>query len=135
MTIELTLAVLIPLAFWLFDIFAKILGALSTEDVGADLCLVGVSFNGTTLLATLFNSGILTGDDAKRLTVIYTTTLVVSLILYVFSLILIAPASGRPYPALIAWLRGRSWKVTLTVVLGFIALSIEIIIFMQHFKS
>ncbi|HEX8131065.1 MAG TPA: hypothetical protein VF527_18335 [Pyrinomonadaceae bacterium] len=134
MTVELTLAIIIPLAFWLFDILAKVLGALSTEDVGADLCLVGISFNATTLLTSLFYSGSLTEADAKRLTAIYSATLIVSLVLYIFSLILIAP-TGRSYPALFQWLRGKSWKVALTVVLGFIALSVEVAIFVNYFKN
>jgi hypothetical protein len=134
MTVELSLAIVIPLAFWVFDILAKVLGALPTEDVGADLCLVGVSFNATTLLTSLFYSGSLTEVDAKRLTAIYSTTLILSLVLYVFSLILIAPSAGRSYPALFSWLRGKSWKVTLTVILGFIALSAEIGIFVDYFK-
>lgn len=130
MIVAITLAIFIPLAFWLFDFFIKVLGAFKTDDVGADLCLFGVSFNGSTLLTSAMSSswaGASASEDLTRcLSALTGGSFAVSLLLYVFSMILISPSRRRGFPAAINWLRGRSWVVPLTVFLGFITLVIEI---------
>ena len=130
MIVAVTLAILIPLAFWLLDVFVKVLGAFSTDDVGADLCLFGVSFNGSTLLTAAMSSryagAAAASDSAAFLSALTGASLILSMILYVFSMILISPSRPRTFPVAIAWLRARSWRVSLTVFLGFITLAIEI---------
>src|SRR5262249_5107045 len=39
MMVAVTLAILIPLAFWLLDVFVKVLGAFSTDDVEIRRCI------------------------------------------------------------------------------------------------
>lgn len=124
---RLMLAFLIPVLFWMFDAIAKLLGSISIEDIGADLCLFGVSFNVTTLListtSTLLRSKDNTPDASDSIVVIALLALVVSLILYVFSLLLIAPTPQLSYPQWISRLiqRPQSWRVTLTIRIGIIS--------------
>jgi hypothetical protein len=120
-------AAFVPLIFWLFDTLVKQLGSIPTDDVGADLCLVAVSFNSTTLLTALVSTA--TGSNqATRdgLVGLTSASLGASLILYVFALILIAPPGPLPLPALLRWLKAKTWKTILAVVLGFLALSSEV---------
>lgn len=130
MIVALALAIFIPLAFWLLDVLIKVLGAFKTDDVGSDLCLFGVSFNGSTLLTSAMSSswaGASVSEDLTRfLSALTAGSLIVSLLMYVFSMILISPSRRRTFPRAISWLRSRSWVVSFTVFLGFITIAIEI---------
>jgi hypothetical protein len=131
--VELLLAVAIPLLFWVLDSLIKVLGQVSIEDVGADLCLFGVSFNVTTLLTRAFKfttQG--RAEDVQWFTLVFALVLGASLILYVFAILLLTPTS-HVIPAPISWLRGKTWKVKFTSFVGALALSGEIIIYLKVF--
>jgi succinate dehydrogenase hydrophobic anchor subunit len=114
-----------------------VLGSIPTDDIGADLCLFGVSFNTTTLLvstvSSAFKVGLKNPELANKFVAIAVTALVISLILYVFSLILIAPSRRKSYPRFIQMLRKKSWRVKFTVIIGFFALAIQIAIYVSTF--
>jgi hypothetical protein len=130
---EFLLAVAIPLGFWLFDTILKVLGRIDYSDVGADLCLFCISFNTTTIFVHALKSGNTVELEAQRLTAICVGVLVYSLIIYVFSLIVIAP-KRRKYPRFFEWFRNKSWSVTFTVALGFLSLFLEIAIYLSLYK-
>jgi hypothetical protein len=119
----IALAILIPLAFWAFEVLVKVLGEFPVDDIGADLCLFGVSFNGSTMLAAAVS--------ARAYPAASGGIFVVSLLLYMFAMILVSP-KNFPYP-LIQWL--RPWKVGLTVSLGFAALFVEIILYIKLLEA
>jgi hypothetical protein len=119
MVSELAIALLIPLAFWVFEVLIKVLGDFSLDDVGADLCLFGVSFNGSAMLAAAVSTRAYAASAGA--------ILVGSLLLYIFSMILVSPRRF-PYPA-VRWLQTRTWKVSMTVFLGFTALVAEITLY------
>jgi|SRR5215213_3001802 len=137
MIVALTLGIFIPLAFWLFDTLVKVLGSISTDDIGADLCLFGVSFNVTTLLISSISSELRTGNgnenSVKQLVAIASLALMISLIFYVFSLLLIAPSRRKSYPNFIRSLRANPNKVTITVIIGFAMVLTQTIIYVLHF--
>lgn len=137
MLAALTLGIFIPLAFWLFDTLVKVLGSISTDDIGADLCLFGVSFNVTTLLISSISTGLGAGkgdeNSVEHLVAIASLALVVSLIFYVFSLLLIAPSRRKSYPSFIRSLRANPYKVTITVTIGFAMILTQTIIYVLHF--
>jgi hypothetical protein len=128
MIIAVALAVFIPLGFWLFDVIVKLLGAFQTDDVGADLCLFGVSFSGSTLLASAMSSQSARAT-APLLSALTGGSLVISLIIYMFSMVLISPSPGLALPVGIRWLRNRSWRVAFTVFLGFFTVAVEIALY------
>jgi hypothetical protein len=129
MITELTLAMAIPLGFWILDTFLKIFGQIDYDDVGADLCLFGISFNTTTIFFHALKSGSPVELEAQRLTALCVGILLYSLIVYVFALIVIAPREKK-YPPFFERFRNRPWSVKLTVVIGFLSLFFEIVIYL-----
>ena len=120
-------AVFVPLSFWLFDTLVKLLGSISIDDVGADLCLFAISFNATTLLTALAESAANASSLARDQLVAFTSiALVVSLLLYVTSVLVIAPPGSNTLPPPFPWIKSRPWKVAFTVALGFVAVAVEV---------
>ena len=127
LTISLIAAVFVPLSFWLFDTLVKLLGSVSIEDVGADLCLFSVSFNATTLLGALAQAAAQRPPAAREeIAALASVALVTSLLLYVLSVLIIAPAGSQPLPKILMWLKSLSWKISLTVAFGFISTGVEV---------
>src|SRR5438874_398416 len=92
----------IPLLFWLFDVCTKFLAALSTEDVGADLCLLGLSFGLTTMIPEA--AKLHAGEASDKTIAFGALGAAASIVLYVITLILIAPEHpARPAPRLVTW--------------------------------
>src|SRR6266498_1974158 len=100
----------VPLLFWLFDVCTKFLGRLSTEDVGADLCLLGLSFGLTTMIpeATKLRAG----KASEEILLLGLLGVAVSIVLYVVTLIIIAPEdSTRRMQIIVNWARRLTWRV------------------------
>jgi succinate dehydrogenase hydrophobic anchor subunit len=126
--IALTLGIFIPLLFWVFDVLVKVLGSYEIDGVGADLCLLGISFNGSTLLTSAMSTPgtAATAASAGYLSAVTGLSLAVSLLIYIFAMIVLAPDRGQKFPALFNWLRRRRWKIILTIFLGFVTVGAEI---------
>jgi hypothetical protein len=121
------LAVIVPLAFWGIDVLIKILGNISIDDAGSDLCLFAITFNATTLFQTATSSILLTPQPSyeyiQYFIPLFSILLITSIFFYLFSLIIISRSRRQNYPAFILILRQLSWKETLTVIFGFISSS------------
>jgi|GEM_PF-6187246 glucan phosphoethanolaminetransferase (alkaline phosphatase superfamily) len=131
MIFALILGILIPLLFWLFDTLIKVYGSIPVDDIGADLCLFAVSFNITTIFISSVSSSL--GEIGEGYATIAALALIVSLILYVFTLTIIAPGKRKKYPSLIQKLRINPNRVFITVVIGFTIVFTQTMIYVLSF--
>jgi hypothetical protein len=99
----LSFAIAVPILFWMLDTLIKVLGSFSVEDVGCDLCLIGITFNATTLLNSRFSQVAL-------------LALAASFVFYVFSLAVVSPSRRNTWPKAIAWF--RSLRNRANVIIG-----------------
>jgi predicted branched-subunit amino acid permease len=135
MAAELTIGIDIPLAFWVFDVLGKMIGGLQIDDIGADLCLLGLSFSATTLLLSLFSTAFEIKPQNEELIGQLAGTaagaLLISLIAYMFSLSLIATSSDETFPRLLRLIRDSDWNVRVTVAIGFAVVAIQTVVYVS----
>jgi hypothetical protein len=135
MAAELTIGIAIPLAFWVFDVLGKMIGGLQIDDIGADLCLLGLSFSATTLLLSLFSTAFEIKPQNEELIGQLAGTaagaLLISLIAYMFSLSLIATSSDETFPRLLRLIRDSDWNVRVTVAIGFAVVAIQTVVYVS----
>lgn len=129
-------AIFVPIAFWIFDVLVKVLGGIDTDDMGADLCLIGIVFGSTSLLSikilSTFQNSTIDKESAEQLVTWVILLLIVSIIIYIFSLILIAPGEREDYPSWINEIRSNNNKVRYTIIAGLMVLAIETFIYVWY---
>lgn len=131
MIIALALGVFIPVLFWFFDFIIKLLGNISTDDIGADLCLFAISFNFSTLFVSFVGTSL--NIVSQGYVAVALIALLISLIIYIFILLIITPRRSKKYPAVIQSLRNSSNKKTITVVIGFVTVFAQTIFYVLSF--
>jgi hypothetical protein len=131
MILALTLGIVIPLLFWLFDTLVKVYGSISIDDIGADLCLFAISFNVTTIFISSVGSSL--GAGREGYATVAALALIVSLIFYIFTLSIIAPGRRKKFPNIIRVLRNNPNKVAITVGIGFAIVLAQTTIYVLSF--
>jgi hypothetical protein len=111
------------------------IGGLQIDDIGADLCLLGLSFSATTLLLSLFSTAFEIKPQNEELIGQLAGTaagaLLISLIAYMFSLSLIATSSDETFPRLLRLIRDSDWNVRVTVAIGFAVVAIQTVVYVS----
>jgi|SRR6185436_9579959 len=120
-TIIMTFAV--PVVFCILDAVTKFNCQMSTEDIGADICLVGAAAS-LTIAAD--------ADLAERLgtsTGIAALLLLCALVGYMCCLTVVSPpVAGRSYPAVLRWIRLSPLRVPVTVLVGVSLVGTELLL-------
>jgi hypothetical protein len=127
MILAIALGIVIPLLFWLFDTLVKVYGSIPVDDIGADLCLFAISFNVTTMVGSSLGMG------REGYATIAALALVVSLILYIFTLSIIAPRRRKKFPGVIQMFRNKPNRITITVIIGFTTVLVQTTIYVLSF--